>query len=116
MAAMYVPGGAFPYYLSPAMGAGPHYANRWAVMSWEPWLTFDAIAAADSITVPVHIVHSESGAVPEGARAFIERLPGKPETVWLNDYNQMELYYVPEAVSEAMAATSAWLQRQTEGS
>lgn len=108
--------GAFPYYLDPAMGAGPHYANRWAVMSWEPWLTFDSHAAADGIEVPVHIVHSESGAVPEGARAFIERLPAEPETLWLNDYNQMELYYVPAAVQEAMAATSAWLQRQSERS
>ena len=116
MAAMYVPGGAFPYYLDPAMGAGPHYANRWAVMSWEPWLTFDSHAAADGITVPVHIVHSESGAVPEGARAFIERLPNEPDVEWLNDYNQMELYYVPEAVSQAMSATSAWLQRQADGS
>lgn len=115
MAAMYVPGGAFPYYLDPAMAAGPHYANRWAVMSWEPWLTFDSHVAADGITVPVHVVHSEQGAVPEGAKAFIARLPTEPETVWLNDFTQMDLYYVPEAVEQAMSSTSAWLQEQTDG-
>jgi fermentation-respiration switch protein FrsA (DUF1100 family)/ketosteroid isomerase-like protein len=112
MAAMYVPGGAFPYYLDPALGAGAHYANRWAVMSWEPWLTFDSHAAADEITVPVHVVHSEQGAVPDGARAFMDRLPNGAEAVWLDDYAQMELYQAPEAVTAAMDATSAWLQRR----
>lgn len=31
-------------------------------------------------------------------------------------YNQVELYFVPEAVSAAMTSTSAWLQRQADGS
>ncbi|MEM9492222.1 MAG: nuclear transport factor 2 family protein, partial [Myxococcota bacterium] len=31
LSAMYVPGDAFDYYLSPASGAGPHYDNRFAV-------------------------------------------------------------------------------------
>ena len=112
MAAMYVPGGAFPYYLDPAMGAGAHYANKWAVMSWVPWLTFDAISVAEDIHVPVHIVHSESGAVPDGAKAFIDKLPSKPTVHWLNDYNQVELYYVPEAVTAAMQYTGDWLREQ----
>ena len=110
MAAMYVPEGAFPYYLDPALGAGPHYANRWAVMSWEPWLTFDGISAARDIDVPVHIVHSEQGAVPQGAKDFIAGLPNTPEVVWLNDYNQMELYYLPEAVEVALGRTAGWLR------
>ena len=114
MAAMYVPGGSFPYCLDPAMGAGPEYANQWAVMSWVPWLTFDAISAAEQIDVPVHIVHSESGAVPDGAKSFIENLPTEPTVHWLNDYNQVELYYVPEAVSAAMQHTSEWLNEQVK--
>ena len=109
MAAMYVPGGAFSYYLDPAKAAGEHYANYWAVMSWEPWLTFDGIAAADEIDVPVHIVHSEQGAVPQGAKDFIARLSTEPQVEWLNAYTQEDLYYVPAAVSAAMASTSAWL-------
>ncbi|WP_420459173.1 nuclear transport factor 2 family protein [Neolewinella sp.] len=112
LAAMYVPDGAFPYYLNPAAGAGPVYENRWAVMSWAPWLTFDAISVAADIDVPVHIVHSESGAVPQGAKEFIDILPTRPEVVWLNDYNQLQLYYMPEAVDAAMERTSAWLREQ----
>ena len=114
MAAMYVPGGAFPYYLDPAMGAGPEYANQWAVMSWVPWLTFDAISVAERIDVPVHIVHSENGAVPDGAKSFIENLPNEPTVHWLNDYNQVELYYVPEAVTAAMQHTGEWLRGQAK--
>ena len=112
LAAMYVPNGVFPYYLDPAMAAGKHYANVWAVMSWEPWLTFDGISAAKDIDVPVHIVHSESGAVPQGAKDFIELLPNEPEVLWLNDYNQQDLYFVPEAVQPAMSSTSAWLRKK----
>ena len=112
LAAMYVPEKIFPYYLDPALGAGPHYVNRWATMSWEPWLSFDAHMAAEEITVPVHIVHSEQGAVPEGARAFINRLPARPKAVWLNDYTQMDLYYKPEAVTAAIDTTSIWLRAQ----
>ena len=112
MAAMYVPGGVFPYYLRPDQGAGDIYENRWAVMSWEPWLTFDSHAAADDIDVPVHIVHSEAGAVPEGAKAFIERLDEEPKVKWLNNYNQVQLYYVPEAVDQAMTSTSEWLREE----
>ena len=109
LAAMYVPGGAFPYYLDPAMGAGKYYPNLWAVMSWEPWLNFDAISAAEDIDVPVFIVHSENGAVPQGAKDFIDGLPGDPKVKWLNDYNQIELYYKPAAVSDAMGQMSEWL-------
>ena len=112
MAAMYVPGGAFDYYLNPAKAAGPRYANRWAVQSWVPWLTFDAIAAAPQIKVPVHVVHSEQGAVPQGAKAFIAELPGEPATLWLNEFTQEDLYYKPEAVGRAVDATAAWLKEQ----
>ncbi|MEM8783244.1 MAG: alpha/beta fold hydrolase [Planctomycetota bacterium] len=114
LAAMYVPNGVFPYYLSPAKAAGPHYDNRFAVQSWASWLNFDAFAAADGLTKPVCIVHSEKGAIPDGARRFIERLPGETPTItWLNDYTQEQIYYEDDAVTAAMNATSAWLKDQT---
>lgn len=113
MAAMYVPGGAFPYYLDPALAAGPDYPNLWAVQSWEPWLTFDAIGAGDMVSVPVHIVHSESGAVPQGAKAFIDKLAARDNeanVTWLNDFTQQDLYHEPKAVTAAVEQTAAFMK------
>ncbi|MEO0593216.1 MAG: alpha/beta fold hydrolase [Myxococcota bacterium] len=111
MAAMYVPGDVFDYYLNPAKAAGPHYDNRFAVMGWRPWLTFDAISVAADLRQPVFIVHSESGAVPHGAKTFYDRLPGEKDIVWLNAFTQQDLYAEPEAVRQAVAAVTGYLKQ-----
>ncbi|MEL6356510.1 MAG: nuclear transport factor 2 family protein [Bacteroidota bacterium] len=110
LSAMYVPENAFDYYLNPAKAAGAHYDNRFAVSSWEPWLTFDGISIAQEINQPVFIVHSESGAVPQGAKAFYEQLKGEKEIVWLNAFNQQQLYYEEDAVQAAMEQVIKYLQ------
>lgn len=102
LSAMYVPENAFDYYLDPAKAAGKHYDNLFAVSSWEPWLTFDGISAGEQISQPVFIVHSESGAVPQGAKQFYKLLQGEKEIKWLNEYNQQQLYFEEEAVDAAM--------------
>jgi len=73
--AMYVPANAFDHYFNPAKAAGPHYDNRFALNSWAPWLTFNGIGAGRKVQQPVFVIHSESGAVPQGAKAFYELLP-----------------------------------------
>ncbi len=110
LSAMYVPHGAFDYYLSPAKAAGKVYDNRFAVSSWEPWLTFDGISAGKEISQPVFIVHSESGAVPQGAKDFYGHLQGEKEIVWLNEYNQQQLYFEEEAVNAAMGKVVDYLK------
>ncbi len=110
LSAMFVPHGAFDYYLSPAKAAGPKYDNRFAVSSWEPWLTFDGISAGKEITQPVFIVHSESGAVPQGAKHFYGHLKGEKNIVWLNEFNQQQLYFEEEAVNAAMGKVVNYLK------
>ncbi len=111
LSAMYVPENAFDYYLNPAKAAGKYYDNRFAVSSWEPWLNFDGIAAGASIKQPVFIVHSESGAVPQGTQQFYEHLQGDKSIKWLNDYNQQQLYFEKEAVDAAMSEVVAYLKK-----
>ncbi|MDW3195150.1 MAG: nuclear transport factor 2 family protein [Cytophagales bacterium] len=111
LSAMYVPENAFDYYLDPAKAAGAKYDNRFAVSSWEPWLTFDGIAAGKEITQPVFIVHSESGAVPHGAKEFYDHLKGDKEIVWLNDFNQQQLYFEEAAVNAAMGEVVKYLSK-----
>jgi ketosteroid isomerase-like protein/pimeloyl-ACP methyl ester carboxylesterase len=108
--AMYVPENAFDYYLNPAKAAGVKYDNRFAVSSWEPWLTFDGISAGKQIQQPVFIVHSESGAVPQGAKAFFDHLKGEKDIKWLNQFNQQQLYYEKEAVHTAMKEVVDYLK------
>ncbi|MEL6836422.1 MAG: nuclear transport factor 2 family protein [Bacteroidota bacterium] len=111
LSAMYVPENAFDYYLNPAKAAGTYYDNRFAVSSWEPWLTFDGIGAAKGVKQAVLIVHSESGAVPQGAQSFYDQLNGEKQIVWLNAYNQQQLYYEAEAVNSAIEQVVDYLKK-----
>ncbi|MEL7248612.1 MAG: nuclear transport factor 2 family protein [Bacteroidota bacterium] len=111
LSAMYVPENAFDYYLNPAKAAGTYYDNRFAVSSWEPWLTFDGISAAKEVKQPVLIVHSESGAVPQGAQSFYDQLSGEKQLVWLNAYNQQQLYHEAEAVNSAINQVVDYLKK-----
>ncbi|WP_422083773.1 nuclear transport factor 2 family protein [Ulvibacterium sp.] len=110
LSAMYVPQGVFDYYLSPAKAAGPKYDNRFAVSSWEPWLTFDGISVGKDIAQPVFIVHSESGAVPQGTKEFYALIKGEKDIKWLNEYNQQQLYFEEDAVQAAMTEVVNYLQ------
>ncbi len=111
LSAMYVPENAFDYYLNPSKAAGTKYANLFAVGSWEPWLTFDGISAGKDISQPVFIVHSESGAVPQGAKQFYELLQGEKDIKWLNDFDQQQLYFETDAVNTAMGEVVAYLKK-----
>ncbi|MEM1340332.1 MAG: nuclear transport factor 2 family protein [Bacteroidota bacterium] len=110
LSAMYVPNNIFDYYLNPAKAAGPYYDNRFAVSSWEPWLTFDGISVGAAISQPVFIVHSERGAVPQGAKQFYELLKGQKDITWLNQFNQQQLYYERDAVNAAMQEVVNYLK------
>ncbi len=110
LSAMYVPNNIFDYYLNPAKAAGSYYDNRFAVSSWEPWLTFDGISVGADISQPVFIVHSESGAVPQGTKQFYELLKGEKDITWLNQFNQQQLYFEADAVTAAMGAVVNYLK------
>ncbi|MEM8905337.1 MAG: alpha/beta fold hydrolase [Actinomycetota bacterium] len=95
--------GPFDYYLDPERGAIPEWDARLAVMSWEPWLTFDPIGAGSGIDVPVQIIHSEDGAVPDGALAFYDRLTGPKDIIW-TEGGQLDFYDQPAQVDIATTA------------
>jgi hypothetical protein len=107
-----LPDPVYDYYLNPNKGAIPEWKNSFAEMSWKPWLTFDGIAAAKGIQQPVLLVHSENGAIPQGSCQFYKNLSGEKKFEWINPkYNQLDIYYVPEAITEATAPAIAWLRQ-----
>lgn len=88
------------YYTNPERGAIPEYDNRFPVMAWEEWLTFDALAAADGIDVPYLMIHGDQMALPDNAKAFYAEVDSSKSKIWL-DGLQMDYYDQPDLVSNA---------------
>ncbi len=94
------------FYQDPMRGGVPAWSNRFAVMAWPGWLTYDPIAAARRVRQPVLVVHSEDAAVPLGAHRLAAAVPGGVDQHWL-DGTQFDFYdgdvHVDDAVSLAGA-------------
>lgn len=94
--------GPFDYYLDADRGAIRSWDNRFAVMSWHEWLSFDPHPAASRITAPTVIVHSREAAIPQGAEKFHANLGGARNLVWLSG-SQFDFYDQEPTVTEAAA-------------
>ncbi|MEU5758074.1 alpha/beta fold hydrolase [Nocardia sp. NPDC047648] len=107
-------GAAMPYridfYLDPARGGIPTWPNRFAVMSWIDWLTYDSIATAPKITQPTVLVHSEDAAIPEGARRFHAGLAGPKDFFWTQG-TQFDFYDQEPQVTVAVDTVAAHFGR-----
>ncbi|MEV0032655.1 alpha/beta fold hydrolase [Nocardia sp. NPDC050793] len=105
---------AMPYdidfYLDPARGGIPAWPNRFAVMSWVDWLTFDSIALAPKISQPTLLVHSEQAAIPEGARRFHAGLAGPKDIFW-TEGTQFDFYDQEPQVTVAVDTVAAHFGR-----
>ena len=99
------------YYTDSKRGLVPAWENTFNVASWQGWLTFDAIRAAAGISQPTLIVHSDAGAIPQGAKSFFERLSGPKSQVWLDGVTQFDFYDRPDAVTSAVNAAAAHFAR-----
>ncbi|MFD5178251.1 alpha/beta hydrolase [Nocardia sp. NPDC058379] len=108
------PRAAMPYdidfYLNPARGGIPAWPNRFAVMAWQDWLTYDAIALAPRITQPTLLVHSEDAAIPDGARRFHAGLTGHKDILWTQG-SQFDFYDQDPQVTLAADTAAAHFGR-----
>lgn len=110
-AAMYAPGDLLDYYLNPARGAVPAWTNRFAVESWNDWLRWDPIALAPAVPVPTIVVHSESAAIPEGARRFAAALRVPHQLAWVRAQSQFAFYDDPATIDRALDRATPFLSR-----
>ncbi|HEY1604476.1 MAG TPA: alpha/beta hydrolase [Allosphingosinicella sp.] len=93
--------GPMPYYMDPSRGGGvPQWRNAFAVMSWEPWLSFDPVADASRVGVPTLLVHSDGCVMPDQARKVFDLLGGRKSLHWA-DGDHFQFYDDPEKVGEA---------------
>lgn len=106
-AAMFFP---LDYYASADRGAVPQWTNQFAVMSWSDWLTYDALAAAPSVTVPTLVVHSDDSALPDNVRRFYAALGGPKDLFWTQGAH-IDFYDKDPYVAKVVDVVAAHLSR-----
>ncbi len=94
------------FYQDPMRGGIPAWGNRFAVMAWPGWLTYDPIAAGRQVRQPVLLVHSEDAAVPLGAHRLAAAVPGEVDQHWL-DGTQFDFYDDEDHVDDAVSLAGA---------
>jgi uncharacterized protein len=96
---------AFEYY-GTARGAVPNYINRFATLSREQTLPWDAQSAAPLIAVPTLMVHSDGALAPGLARKFFAALSAPKRELWVQSQGQIDFYDRPamiEPVADELA-------------
>jgi hypothetical protein len=102
------------FYLNPARGGIPAWPNRFALMAWRDWLTYDAVALAPRVTRPTLIVHSEDAAIPEGTRRFHAGLAGPKDILWTSG-TQFDFYDQEPQVTLAADTAAGHFGRTLRG-
>lgn len=109
--------GPYDYYLNPERGAIPAWsADKFAVMSWKPWLTFDATTAAGAIKKPVMMIHSDGAVLPDYTRKFFDAIPGaQKELVWMDTelqspFHQFSFYDQEAEMSAVVENGARWFK------
>lgn len=104
--------GDFDYYLNKNRGAIPQWsAGRFAVMSWEDWLTFNPMPVAKQIQVPTIMIHSDSAVIPDNVKKFFKDIPYEDKVLHWTEGTQFDFYDQPKQVSEAVAETSGFFKK-----
>jgi fermentation-respiration switch protein FrsA (DUF1100 family) len=100
-----------PYYTDPDRGMIAAWRNQADPAFWEGWLTFDGVASAPRLTQPLLVVHSESAAIPQGAKRFYNRVTSLKSELWLPDVSQFDFYDRPGPVAAAAEAIALHFAR-----
>ena len=105
--------GDFDYYLNSNRGAIPQWsANKFAVMSWEDWLTFNPMPIAKDIKVPTLMIHSDGAVLGDYVKRFFEDIPTENKILHWTEGSQLDFYDQPIQVKEAIAAINVFFKSQ----
>lgn len=115
-AAMY---GPYDYYLNKERGAVPEWsADKFAVMSWEDWLTTDPMPTAEKLTIPTLMIHSDGAVLPQYAKNYYEKIAARDKKLyWMeteleSPYHQFNYYDQDAEVKEAVKEASIWFSQK----
>lgn len=114
-AAMY---GPYDYYLNPERGAVPQWsADKFAVATWEDWLTLDPMPTAKTLTTPTLMVHSDGAVLPQYTKAYFENIAAEDKKLyWMeteleSPYHQFNFYDQEAEVNETIEQATAWFSK-----
>jgi fermentation-respiration switch protein FrsA (DUF1100 family) len=103
--------GDFDYYLNTDRGAVPQWsADKFAVMSWEDWLTFNPMPVAKNIQVPTLMIHSDGAVLAGYAKQFYNDIPHNNKVLHWTEGTQFDFYDQPALVAEAVTAMSVFFK------
>ncbi len=113
-AAMY---GPYDYYLNPERGAIKEWSNdKFAVMSWEDWLTVDPMPTAKQLTQPTLMIHSDGAVLPNYTKKYFEQIATSDkklhwmETTLESPFHQFSYYDNEDEVNESVNEASQWFK------
>ncbi|WP_196888885.1 alpha/beta hydrolase [Aureivirga sp. CE67] len=111
-AAMY---GPYDYYLNKERGAVPNWSSdKFAVMSWEDWLTTDPMPTAKNMETPIMMIHSDGCVLPQYTKNYFENIKtADKKLVWLDTdlespFDQFNFYDQDEQVNVAVKNATEW--------
>ncbi len=111
-AAMY---GPYDYYLNKKRGAIKEWsADKFAIMSWEDWLTFNPMPSAKKLTTPTLMIHADGAVLPTYTKKYFKNIKtSKKKLHWIKSgkkspYEQFDFYDVKEKVSLSVSLAKKW--------
>ncbi len=111
-AAMY---GPYDYYLNPERGAVKEWSNdKFAVMSWEDWLTANPMPSAENLNKPTLMIHSDGAVLPQYTKNFFEKIATSDKKLhWMeteleSPFHQFNYYDQEAEVNESVSQASKW--------
>lgn len=111
-AAMY---GPYDYYLNPERGAVPEWSDdKFAVMTWEDWLTLDPMPSAQNLKAPTLMIHSDGAVLPNYTKQYFEKIAATDKKLhWIeteleSPFHQFNFYDQEAEVNESIDQASAW--------
>jgi dienelactone hydrolase len=100
-----------PYYTETERGLIPAYDNKFSVLSWRPWLTYDTLNSAERLSKPTMMVGSSGMALPAGAAEYEKRMNAPLRKLWFgDDVSQFDFYDRADIVTEASDAIAEFLK------
>lgn len=114
-AAMY---GNFDYYLNKNRGAIDQWsADKFAVMSWEDWLTYNPTLNAKNLDKPTLMIHSDGAVLPQYTKKYFNELKAKDKKlIWLDTelqspMHQFKFYDNEKEINTVSKNASDWFNK-----
>ena len=109
--------GPYDYYLNPERGAIPEWsADKFAVMSWEDWLTADPMPTAANLDIPTLMIHSDGAVLPQYTKNYFEQIAAEDKKLhWMetdleSPYHQFNYYDQDAEVNESVSEATRWFK------